>query len=495
MAEITIQIANSGTLNLHESIVLGVSGGPDSLCLLHNLVFYQTHLGLCLSVAHLNHGLRGEEGAKDADYLHTVAENWGVPFFAQRVDIPALAAERNTGIEEVAREERYAFLARIAERVGASKVAVGHNADDQAETVLMHFLRGAGLAGLRGMLPVAPYPIPKSNLTLIRPLLQTPRASIETYCQEHALHPRLDRSNEDILYFRNRLRHRVIPALEEVSPGLRGRLCDLSQVAAADYALLEGLLDEGWGDLQVEQTNSTIGLDLALWKALPLSLRRMALRRAIQPLRPFLLDLRFDHIENARKLAEGRGTGKSLSLPGRLTLTIDYEHLRISAGEPGVLSGTEWPLLAAESAIHPSVPGRTALPNTGWQMVVELLPADEATKSAAGANCDRWSAFLDAAVLGPVPILRTRHSGEYFQPLGMEGKKSSVSDYMINSRIPASLRNQIPILACAEHIVWIAGWRVDERAKVTSRTDEIARVSFVQPAIADLNRKKEVNEK
>ncbi|HFD38988.1 MAG TPA: tRNA lysidine(34) synthetase TilS, partial [Anaerolineae bacterium] len=214
-----------------DRVVVGVSGGPDSLCLLHLLHRLQAEYDLALHVAHLHHSLRGADADADAAFVRQIAAAWGLPCTVEQADVPALAAEGKLAVEEAARQARYAFLRRVAIGVGARIVAVGHNADDQAETVLMHFIRGSGLAGLRGMLPRAPYPQftnPQStnsqstspHLTLIRPLLDISRADILAYCDRHGLTPRFDRSNLDTTYFRNWLRHEALPLLARHNPNV-----------------------------------------------------------------------------------------------------------------------------------------------------------------------------------------------------------------------------------------------------------------------------------
>jgi tRNA(Ile)-lysidine synthase len=197
-----------GLLAAGETVVVGVSGGPDSLALLHLLRRLSAELGLSLRVAHLNHGLRGAMADEDASFVASLAASWGLPCTVGQMDVRSTAAGRS--LEEAARQARYRFLAEVA-GAAAGTIAVGHNADDQAETVLMHFLRGTGVAGLRGMLPrtaLADYRLgipAKGQLWLVRPLLGVPRRDIEVYCAKNELEPRFDRSNEDLTFFRNRL--------------------------------------------------------------------------------------------------------------------------------------------------------------------------------------------------------------------------------------------------------------------------------------------------
>jgi len=273
-------IETHGLLAPGDGIVVGVSGGPDSLCLLHVLLRLREEYRLRLHVAHLNHGARGAEADAAAEFVASLAAEWGLPVTVERQDVPALARAHKLAFEEAARRVRYAFLARVAGEAGAHKIAMGHNGDDQAETVLMHLLRGAGLAGLRGMLPITPitdyrllepfiqYPI--SNLqppAIIRPLLQVSRSEIEHYCTDHDLAPRFDRSNLDTTYFRNRLRHELLPLLETYNPNVHTRLRHTAAVVAADYELLIQLREQAWAEVVREERDTAIAFDRATCRA------------------------------------------------------------------------------------------------------------------------------------------------------------------------------------------------------------------------------------
>jgi len=254
-----------------ELVVVAVSGGPDSLCLLHLLHGLAPALGLQLHVAHLNHGLRGEDADADARFVAGFAAALGLPCTIGQADVRALADAPGISLEEAARQARYRFLSETARAVGARTIAVGHNADDQAETVLMHFLRGSGLAGLRGMAPktalgeywlggIASRQTPPLAMTsggadfwLIRPLLAIPRRAIEAYCAEHGLAPRFDRSNADTTFFRNRLRHELLPILEQYNPAIRAILAHTAEALAGDHQIVRAEVEAAWGRVWLPQ--------------------------------------------------------------------------------------------------------------------------------------------------------------------------------------------------------------------------------------------------
>ncbi|MBN1135131.1 MAG: tRNA lysidine(34) synthetase TilS [Anaerolineae bacterium] len=490
-------IERNRLLSSGEAVVVGVSGGPDSLCLLHLLCRLCGEYGLKLHVAHLHHGLRGDEASADAEFVRGLAADWRLPCTVEQADVPALAREHRLAVEEAARRARYTFLARVAAEVGAQTIAVGHNADDQAETVLMHWLRGSGLAGLRGMLPVTSlddYRLladgggrgktdPKSkiqNPRLIRPLLDVTRADIEVYCGFHGLQPRFDRSNLDTTYFRNWLRHEVLPLLCRHNPNVREVLRRSAWVIADDHALLRSLLEEAWPRVVIEEPDRAIVFDLAAWRGLATSLQRSVLREAIHRLRRSLRNINFVHVENALEVARDGTTGDRTTLPQGLMLTLGYDRFTVAAG-PGEVREwpPDWPLLPPSAEELPlAVPGTTLLPGSEWAIEAEIMDVGE-LPSGWEANADPWRAFLDAQVIGDRPVLRARRAGDRFQPLGMNGHEVKLADFLTNRKVPRVIRDQLPLLACVWGIVWVCGQRVDERASVRETTEQALALRFV----------------
>ena len=469
-----------------EPVVVGVSGGPDSLCLLHVLKRLAPQYEMALHVAHLEHGIRGEESEADARFVSDLARRWGLPITMEHANVPRLAEEEGLAIEEAARRARYGFLAWVAVEIGARCIAVGHNADDQVETVLMHFLRGSGLAGLRGMLPLSPLGELRlgqvlrdsslaADLRLIRPLLEVPRSAIETYCRRKGLEPRFDRSNLDTTYYRNRLRHELLPTLESYNPNVREVLRRTAQVMAADYELLRQGLEEAWGQILRQESQEAIFFDLEGWRSLPLSLRRSTLREAIHRLRRSLRNINWVHVENARRVAERGETGAQATLPCHLMLTVDYNHLLVA--EEGYLPPVSWPTV--EAPLPVVVPGTIHLPGTEWRLVAQLIDRPHFPGAALHSG-ERWQAFLDADVVGRELILRPRRPEDRFQPLGMGGHSQRIRDFMINVKVPAAHRDRVSLLVAGGRILWVCGWREDERARVTNSTQRILWLRFVR---------------
>ncbi len=458
-----------------EQVLVGVSGGPDSLCLFHLLVDAAPELGIEVLAAHLNHLIRGSEADADAQFVADLSAQWGVRCVVGTCDVPALARERRLAIEEAARQARYAFLAEAAHRMGAQRIAVAHNADDQSETVLMHWLRGAGLAGLRGMLPatrVADLRLPISaeiadNRWLIRPLLNTPRRAIEQYCQEHGLTPRFDRSNLDTTLYRNKLRHELLPYLErEYKPRFREILRRSARVIRDDYDLLCSLRDRAWEQVIRTESARGVAFDLTSWRELHPALQRATVRLAVERLRRNLRDVSFEHVETAVRVGRKGTVGAQATLPRGLVLTVGYDMLSIADAETTVPA----PSITLEVERAPvAVPGLTTLP--GDLYVETQVIARESLPSGWEQNDDPWRAFLDAAVVGKRVALRRRRPGDRFCPLGMGGRHKQLSDFLINAKMPAPWRDTLPLLVRDDdEIMWVCGLRVDERARVRQDT-------------------------
>ena len=479
-----------------DGIVVGVSGGPDSMCLLHILLKLQRELDLHLHVAHLNHSARGTDADDDARHVVRLAEKWGLPVTIERADVPALARRTKLAFEEAARRARYAFLWSTAEALDFRTIAVGHNADDQAETVLMHFLRGAGLAGLRGMLPVTPMCefrlLPslcdatcprrdassrnaRCDLRLIRPLLEIPRVAIEEYCSRENLEPRHDRTNLDTTYFRNRLRHEVLPFLERVSPKLRTRLAHTASVAAADFEALTQLRENVWPEAVREELAGAIVFDRGTWSDLPVSLQRSTLRQAAYRLRQSLRDVSFVHVELARQVALTGQTGARATLPMGLELAVGYDTLTIR-DSTCLPPQPEEPRLRGSDEIVVRAPGVTPLPDTDWVLRAGVMERWDLSQIAT--NSDRWTAYFDMEAIAMPIVLRSRQRGDRFRPMGMGYHSVKLSAFMINRKIPHALRESVPLLIVNDEIAWVCGHRVAEAAAVSSSTWRVLKLHF-----------------
>jgi tRNA(Ile)-lysidine synthetase-like protein len=461
-----------------ETVVVAVSGGADSLCLLHALRALQPRHGGRLHVAHLDHRLRGEASAAEASRVADLARAWGLPATVGAVDVPALMQQEGLSAEEAARRARYRFLAGVAAAEGAAAIALGHTADDQAETVLMHIVRGAGPAGLRGMRPAAPLaPGLAAGLALprpprlVRPLLALTRAETESYCAACGLVPARDAWNEDPRFLRVRLRREVLPLLETINPRVRAALLRLAELAAVQEDGLEGLLDERWPALAAVD-GGCVRLDLGAWRALPTALRLQALRRAVSAVRGHPEDLTGESTMAAAQM-EGLAVGAEVALVEDLVARREYAALAV--GRRAALDAApSWPDL--EGRIVPLlVPGRTVLPG-GHVLETEVLLPAAAEYRAAGP----LEAYLDAAACGRRLWLRTRRPGDRFRPLGLGGQKK-LQDLYVDERVPRSERDRVPLVVSPRGIAWVVGCRLDERFRVRPETARVLHLRWEGP--------------
>lgn len=447
-----------------EKVVVAVSGGPDSVCLLHLLRELKGTLSLDLHVAHLNHQLRGADSDADAEYVCHLAASLGLPATVSSRDVKAYQVSKRLGLEEAAREVRYAFLAEVAEAVGARRVAVGHTGDDQVETIILHIVRGSGISGLVGMLPETPWPNEqRERIRLVRPLLQFSRQDTVNYCAEHNLAPREDASNLSSSALRNRIRSELLPLLLSLNPGFRDNLLRLSRLAADDLSIIDGQVEGVWNDVAKEDADNVV-LDRRAIVGLPVPVQRAVLRKALEHRLGSLRDIEAVHIEEMRDMLD-KPVGTRISLPHAQAFCCGYGDARL-AHEP-LISGSLPPL---EGEHHLAVPGESRIP--GWRVVVAL------TDSRA-AEFGGLKACFDADLLVGGLTVRSRRRGDRFQPLGMEQPKK-LQDFMVDEKIPRGERDRVPLVVSDGEIIWVVGWRVGERAKIEAHTNHLLCLEFVE---------------
>ncbi|MDP3880014.1 MAG: tRNA lysidine(34) synthetase TilS [Dehalococcoidales bacterium] len=444
-------------------LVVAVSGGPDSVCLLHILSVLQEQLKVKLHVAHLDHQLRGLESEADARYVASLARQFSIPATIDRRDVRAYQSLRRSSPEEAAREVRYDFLAEVVKSTGADGVAAGHTTDDHIETILMHLIRGTGARGLRGLQPRSRWQSPTGSLTIVRPLLAVSREETVAYCHQYQLKPRLDTSNLSLSPLRNRIRHQLLPQLLDYNPGIAGALLRTARIAADDLAFMETETERLWDKVARRQGN-TIILDREGLLALPPALQRHLLRAGIETLLGNLNDIEARHIEEIMA-ALTRSAGKSLNLPGGLVFSNDYNRYLLGL-DPAELS----PFPPLENEFSLNIPGVTEFP--GWRVTASLTERGNMTDKVG-----RFTAFFDYEKTGGKATVRQRQPGDRFHPLGMSHPKK-LGEFMIDARIPASWRPRVPVVCSPEQVLWLVGWRIDDRVKVTANTRQVLRLDF-----------------
>jgi tRNA(Ile)-lysidine synthase len=453
-------------------ILVGVSGGPDSLCLLDVL----HRLGYSLIVAHFDHCLR-PDSAQDAAHVQKVAESLTLPFILGREDVRALAETESLSLEEAARKARYRFLFDTGRRVCAQAVAVAHSADDQVETVLMHLLRGSGLSGLRGMAYRSLAAEWGSNIPLIRPLLGIWRSEIIEYCRDHDLQPHFDPTNQDTAFYRNRLRHHLIPTLEEYNPQARQVIWRMARTLAADADVLDEYFQPLWASIVLGQGTGFICLSRPAFQALRLAQKRSVLRRAIAYLRPALRDIDFLSIQRAADFIDHPTATRQVDLVSNLRLFLEGDSVFLAEWNAPVIDRA-WPQLDPGSNLSLTAPDEVGLLN-GFRLVASLQEVSSSADFAPPPG-DPFQAWLDADRVSLPLVLRSRRPGDRYNPLGMQGHSLKLSDFFINHTLPARARAAWPLVCSGDTIAWVPGFQPAHAYRVTPETLHLLHLKLIK---------------
>ena len=445
-------------------IIAGVSGGPDSLCLMSVL----RKAGYRVIVAHFNHKLRPDSDA-DANIVEQTASRFSFAFVVESGDVHAFAQAEKLSIEEAARILRYRFLMTQARRAKAQAVAVGHTADDQVETVLMHFLRGAGLAGLKGMTHRTIINTFDAEIPIVRPLLDAWREETVVYCAANGLRPRHDPSNASLDFFRNRLRHLLIPALESYNPRFREVIWRTSRSLAGDYEIVAQALNDAWQKCVIQENADFVAFDSAALTKCPLGLQRNLIRRAIERIHPESLDVGFAALERAGHFINDETSHGRLDLAGDLHLLREGLLIYVVTGK-ATLPVERWPQMPDQSAtISLKIPGAITL-SGGWKLSCERWNIASLAMEQAKSNDDPFHVWLDAKGISDALELRVRQGGDRFEPLGMDGHAMKISDFFINVKLPQRARDRWPLLCMGDKVVWVPGYRPAHPFRLTDAT-------------------------
>jgi len=457
-------LQNECGLTKDRPIIAGISGGPDSLCLLSIL----RETGYRVIVAHFNHKLRSDADA-DANAVEQAASRMNIASVIENGDVREYASAEKLSLEEAARNMRYRFLMKQARHFKAQAVAVGHTADDQVETVLMHFIRGAGLVGLKGMSHRAFVHTFDREIPIVRPLLDIWREETVVYCAAHGLRPRHDPSNDSLDFFRNRLRNQLIPVLESYNPRFKDAVWRTSHSLSADYEILSQGLDGAWKACIVQQTAEFVSLDLTALMKQPLGLQRYLIRRAIESIRPEGLDVTFATLERAAKFVNEESQRPRVDLTGGLHLLREGLLVYVFA-DASDLPIERWPQLPDDSHTIPlKLPGAIPL-SGGWKLTCERWNMASLAMDQAKSNDDPFQVWLDAKHISDALELRTRHDGDRFEPLGMGGHEMKISDFFINVKLPQRARDRWPLLCMGSKVIWVPGYRPAHSFRLTDST-------------------------
>ncbi len=443
-----------------QGVLVGVSGGPDSVALFHVLTILAPDHGWDVSAGHLNHGLRGEASEEDARYVCALASSLKRGCIEEQVKVREMARLAAVSLEQAGRTARYSFFRRVADERGLQRVATGHTLDDQAETVLLRLLRGAGVEGLAGIPWQRPIAV-DSAVQVVRPLLGTTREEILEYCAAVDLKPRIDASNDDLGFWRNRVRHLLMPLLEgEFTPNIRQLLGRTAAICREETIVLNHDTDLAFPAALLAQTDDSLVLDRSFMLEQAPGRCRRILRRALMSME---LTPEYGHVESVTDLVRGAAEGAAVHLPGGVVAVLQEEGRLLLSRGISLTTPRPW-----RGIYNLAIPGDTHVPELGVHFHASWLEGEEARRVVSG-DLPGHIAVLDAAAIEQPLQVRTRREGDRFRPLGMTGTRK-LKDFLMSARIPRTERDRVPLVMSAGQIAWVAGHRADDRFRVTAHT-------------------------
>lgn len=436
-------------LSPKDVVVVGVSGGPDSIALLHILYSLKEEYDLTLFVVHLNHMLRGEEAEQEAGFVAALAKKWGLSCRVLKKDVRKISIEKGLSIEEAGHKVRHEIFRQVGQEIGAHKLALGHHADDRAETVLIHLIQGSGLQGLASMPPTADW--------IIRPLAKVFKTEIINYCQANNLTYYLDQSNEEPVYLRNKVRLNLLPYLrKEFNPQIVEALLRLEDIVVPENQYLNIESAQALDNILIGREKGVLILNKDKLTQNHLAIQRRVIRKAYNLLRPENQGLSFIHVEQILDLIGSNQGSKQLNLPQGIILKVVYNRLelidsRLKPEKEKKFFSFSW-----------DIPG---IVEWGENKILK----GTFLKSKPDITKEFLEVVLDGDKITTPLVVRSRKPGDRLRPLGMKGTKK-VKDVFIDKKIPKEIRDLIPIVCSGEDIIWLPGITINEDFKANSET-------------------------
>jgi tRNA(Ile)-lysidine synthase len=464
-------IAVHGMLKPKDSVVIGVSGGPDSVALLHILLKLVPRFSLRLGVAHLNHCLRQNESDKDAKFVESLAKDFDLPCYVQKRDVRRYQIENKLSLEEAARTVRYKFLNDIAKTNQYNKIALGHHADDNAEHVLMNLLRGAGKLGLAGIPP-------KRGDRIIRPMIYLNRTDIIGFLKQNRLKWVVDQSNADTRHLRNRVRHDLIPVLKTAyNPNISDTLNRLSSIVRSEEEWIENMVHPLFERTVLHFRENHIALSVPLLNEYYKALQRRVIRMALAKTKGNLRRIGFAHIDSVIDLFVKKSSSGTIDLPDGIKIQKDRDTIHIYKGKShrgdDYRDNHGWDVFSFEYQIEKLEPVFIKEINAKLRFV-EMRIENMPDYRCAGQHTN----FFDKDALHLPMVLRNFRPGDSFKPLGMNGTQK-LKKFFIDKKVPRSERIKCPILLSDGKIIWVVGHRIDESVKVTPATKNVLKVELL----------------
>ena len=452
-------IINHKLLDIDDNIVIGVSGGHDSMTLLYVLESLKDELKFNIYVAHINHGVRGSESDGDEDYVKSICKKLNIPFYSHKTNMDEYAKKHKLTSEEAGREIRYYFFRKILKELGGGKIAVAHNKNDQAETLIMRFIRGTGIDGLRGM--------EYKNGDIIRPLLDIDRSYIEKYCDDNGITPRIDKTNFQPIYGRNKVRLELIPYIQKTfNKGIIDTLYRTSTIMKNDSDFLQEYTENKYSKMLEKESESKIYLNIEKFYSLHQSIKTRVVRYAIERLNGSIKGLEEKHIKDILNLVSSKVTGKKINITNNIVVKISYNNLIIEKSEKVEDIRYNYKL-DVNSTINILELGSSI---KSKMTSVSSIKIDENNDFIKYFDYDKVKNNL---------YIRNRIDGDRFRPIGMKGSKK-LKDFFIDEKVPRDYRNTIPLVVDDEDILWIVGLRISENYKITSNTKNILVLEYIK---------------
>ena len=471
LAKVAQTIAEHRMLVAGDAVLIAVSGGMDSVAMVSILQTLAMDFSIQLAIAHLNHSLRREESDRDADFVAEIAGRLELPFYIEKKNVNHFRHTARLSLEEAARALRYEFLEETAAGNGFNKIATGHHGNDNAELVLMNLLRGSGPLGLSGIAPVR-------DGKIIRPLIDLNKSEILDYITEKKLAFVTDSSNSDLSFRRNRIRHHIIPALEKsYNPAVVDTINRLGSIMRSEDQWLEYILEKDYSRCTAVDACGFVNIDLNCFKGLATAAKRRVVRRAIRSVKNDLRRITLLHVDAVLRLIDSRPGAGCLNLPDGILITLGAEALTIkketdltpaSTGKPDETAMIDYIYTIA-------APGMISIKETGQSIKLSEIGTDELPDFE---DIVPNIAFFDMDNLRFPLVVRNFRPGDRFSPLGISGTQK-VKKFFIDHKIPAPQRRKCPLLLSRDKIIWIAGHRIDNCAKVVSATSRIVKAELL----------------
>ncbi len=450
-------------LNKGECVIVAVSGGPDSVALLKVLALISKEYELTLITAHLNHGLR-KEADDDEQLVLRISREMEITSESRKVDINSLRQGTGRSIEDIGREVRYQFLNDVARKYHAHKIALGHNLNDQIETVVMNVLRGSGSEGLKGMLPIR-------DSLYIRPLLSISREKILSFIESHKIQYVTDASNTESLYLRNRIRNSLIPQLKEYNPNLEENLQNMAEIMRLEDDYMKSMSRAIIPNWKIKAESSDITISISEFRKYHEAVQNQVIKGLLRQLTPGGQGIGYAHIKAVTDLYSSGHPSGYLDLPHGIMVRREYDSLIISKGIKAKRNITR----DIFDNIHYEVafPGSVNIAELGKILQSEFVKHPEDLRAVT-----KNIVFMDYDTVVPPVIIRTIKPGDRIQPLGMRGEKK-IKNYFIDEKVPIDVRKQTLLLLDQVSVIWIVGRRLSERVKISEETRRVLKVEIV----------------